>query len=81
MEASSRATLHFLKVPPASPVTLCIDARFVGGIMQLVRALINNHPLQVISHFGSGGRYPGQFYAPHNARLFDLIGREFDWGG
>jgi DNA-binding beta-propeller fold protein YncE len=26
-------------------------------------------PLQVISHFGSGGRYPGQFYAPHNVSL------------
>lgn len=49
MEASARATLDFLKIPPTSPVTLCIDARFVGGIMQLVRALINNHPLQVIS--------------------------------
>ena len=26
-------------------------------------------PLQVVSHFGSGGRYPGQFYAPHNVSL------------
>lgn len=49
MEASARATLDFLKIPPSSPVTLCIDARFVGGIMQLVRALISNHPLQAIS--------------------------------
>ena len=26
-------------------------------------------PLQVVSHFGSGGRGPGQFYAPHNVSL------------
>jgi len=26
-------------------------------------------PLQVISHFGSGGRQPGQFYSPHNVAL------------
>jgi hypothetical protein len=26
-------------------------------------------PLQVISHFGNGGRQPGQFYAPHNLAL------------
>jgi hypothetical protein len=26
-------------------------------------------PLQVVSHFGSGGRYPGQFYAVHNISL------------
>jgi DNA-binding beta-propeller fold protein YncE len=26
-------------------------------------------PLQVVSHFGQGGRYPGQFYAPHNVSL------------
>ena len=26
-------------------------------------------PLQVVSHFGSGGRYPGQFYAVHNVSL------------
>ena len=25
--------------------------------------------LQVVSHFGSGGRYPGQFYAVHNISL------------
>jgi hypothetical protein len=26
-------------------------------------------PLQVISHFGNGGRQPGQFYAPHNVAM------------
>ena len=26
-------------------------------------------PLQVISHFGQGGRYPGQFYSVHNVSL------------
>ncbi len=26
-------------------------------------------PLQVISHFGNGGRMPGQFYAVHNISL------------
>ena len=26
-------------------------------------------PLHVVSHFGSGGRQPGQFYAPHNLAL------------
>ena len=26
-------------------------------------------PLQVISHFGKGGRQAGQFYAPHNVAL------------
>jgi hypothetical protein len=26
-------------------------------------------PLQVLNHIGNGGRYPGQFYAPHNVVL------------
>lgn len=48
MEASARATLAFLDLSQSSPVTLCIDARYVGGKMQIVRALIANMPLQII---------------------------------
>ena len=30
---------------------------------------ILREPLQVVSHFGNGGRMPGQFYAVHNVSL------------
>jgi o-succinylbenzoate---CoA ligase len=49
MIASAKATVNFLKINPKTPVTVCIDARYIGGKMQLVRALIHNLPLQIIT--------------------------------
>ncbi|MEQ8415887.1 MAG: AMP-binding protein [Imperialibacter sp.] len=49
MIASAKATINFLKIAPGTPVTVCIDARYIGGKMQLVRALIHDLPLQIIS--------------------------------
>ena len=49
MEASARATVSYLQISATTPVTVCIDARYIGGKMQLVRALTHNLPLQIVS--------------------------------
>lgn len=49
MEASARATVSYLQISAPTPVTLCIDARYIGGKMQLVRALTHNLPLQIVA--------------------------------
>ncbi|WOK08678.1 AMP-binding protein [Imperialibacter roseus] len=49
MIASAKATVNFLKIAQKTPVTVCIDARYIGGKMQLVRALIHDLPLQIIT--------------------------------
>lgn len=47
MVASAIATMSYLKPEHDMPVTVCIDSRYVGGKMQLVRALSHNLRLHI----------------------------------
>lgn len=49
MLASAEATVRYLGIKPGTPVTVPIDIRYIGGKMQLVRALTHDLPLQVFS--------------------------------
>ncbi len=47
MQASAHATLQHLGIESGTPVTVCIDVRYIGGKMQLVRALMHSLALQI----------------------------------
>ncbi len=49
MIASATATINYLHITEGTPVTVCIDARFIGGKMQIVRALTHDLPLQIVT--------------------------------
>jgi O-succinylbenzoic acid--CoA ligase len=48
MELSARNTLEALKVKPDDVALACMDVKFIGGAMMLVRAIVNQMPLIVI---------------------------------
>jgi len=49
MASSAMATMSFLKPWHDVPVTVCIDTRYIGGKMQLIRALSYNLRLNIFS--------------------------------
>ncbi|MDI9357277.1 MAG: AMP-binding protein, partial [Chitinophagaceae bacterium] len=54
MEASASSTIHFLNLPQKTPVTICINIHFIGGIMQIVRGIINKSDIYIVepsAHF------------------------------
>ena len=49
MIASANATLCYLPIPAHMAFGVCVDVRFIGGMMQVIRALHAKRPLFVVS--------------------------------